>query len=179
MLVSGKVHLGSQVKVQVAAKELVAEEKQEESCCSLMTWSTITWKQDVKVVLLPPKTLSDDDFKVYEDKIKDEIKEHSVFPMYKTLNVLWCNNHKKLKNLERASKSDIYKGILSLKADEPKEKLIMEFWKEAGLKSLTLDEVLKKLMSEKGAGHKVMAMVTKSQEKIIIEEGKMKTEYRP
>ena len=168
MLVSGKVHLGSQVKVQVAAKELVAEEKQEKSCCSLMTWSTITWKQEVKDVLLPVKTLSDADFKVYEEKIEDEIKEHSVFPMYKTLNVLWCNNHKKLKNLERAC-------ILSLEADKPKEKLIMDFWNMAELKSLTLDEVLKQLMSEKGASDKVMTMVTKSQEKIIIEEGKMKT----
>jgi hypothetical protein len=140
-----------------------------------MTWSTITWTQNVERVLLPLRKLSDDDFKVYEDKIVDEIKEHSVFPMYKTLNVLWCNNHKKLKNLERASKSEIYKGILSLKADEPKEKLIMDFWNMAELKSLTLDEVLKQLMSEKGASDKVMTMVTKSQEKIIIEEGKMKT----
>jgi hypothetical protein len=178
MLVSGKVHLGSQVKVQVASKELVAEEKQEKSCCSLMTWSTITWTQKIDAVHLPLKKLSDDDFKVYEDKIEDEIKEHSVFPMYKTLNVLWCNNHKKLKNLERASKSETYKGILSPQADEPKEKLIMDFWIMAGLKSLTLDEVLKQLMSEKGAGDKVMAMVTKSQEKIIIEEGKMKTEEK-
>ena len=140
-----------------------------------MTWSTITWTQKIDAVHLPLKKLSDDDFKVYEDKIEDEIKEHSVFPMYKTLNVLWCNNHKKLKNLERASKSETYKGILSPQADEPKEKLIMDFWIMAGLKSLTLDEVLKQLMSEKGAGDKVMAMVTKSQEK-IIEEGKMKTE---
>jgi len=177
MLVSGKVHLGSQVKVQVAAKELVAEEKQEKSCCSLMTWSTITWKQEVKEVLLPLKKLSDDDFKVYEEVIIAEIKEHSVFPMYKTLNVLWRNNHKKLKNLERASKSDIYKGILSEKADEPKKKLIRDFWIMAGLtESFTLDDVLNQLMSEKGAGDKVMTMVTKSQEKIIIEEGKMKTE---
>jgi hypothetical protein len=81
-----------------------------------------------------------------------------------------------LKNLERASKSEIYKGILSLKADEPKEKLIMDFWIMAGLKSLTLDEVLQQLVSEKRAGDKVMAMVTKSPGKIIIEEGKMKTE---
>jgi hypothetical protein len=176
MLVSGKVHLGSQVKVQVATKKLDAEEKQEKSCCSLMKWSTITWTQKVEWVLLPVKKLSDADFKVYEDKIEDEIKEHSVFPMYKTLNVLWCNNHKKLKNLERASKSETYKGILSREADEPKEKLIMDFWIKAELNSLTLDEVLKQLMSEKGAGDKVIAMVTKSQEKIIIEEGKMKTE---
>ena len=52
----------------------------------------------------------------------------------------------------------------------------MDFWIKAELNSLTLDEVLKQLMSEKGAGDKVIAMVTKSQEKIIIEEGKMKTE---
>jgi hypothetical protein len=51
----------------------------------------------------------------------------------------------------------------------------MDFWNMAELKSLTLDEVLKQLMSEKGASDKVMTMVTKSQEKIIIEEGKMKT----
>ena len=177
MLVSGKVHFGSQVKVRVASKELNADEKQEKSCCSLMTWSTITWEQKFQTVLLPIKKLSDADFKVYENKIEDEIKEHSVFPMYKTLNVLWCNNHKKLKNLERASKSEMYKGILSYKADEPKEKLIMDFWIMAGLKSLTLDEVLQQLMSEtKGSGDKVMTMVTKSQEKIIIEEGKMKKE---
>ena len=141
-----------------------------------MTWSTITWTPRVEWVLLPVKKLSDADFKVYKDKTGDEIKEHSVFPMYKTLIVLWCNNHKKLKNLERASKSETYKDILSHKADEPKEKLIMDFWIKAELNSLTLDEVLKQLMSEKGAGDKVIAMVTKSQEKIIIEEGKMKTE---
>ena len=141
-----------------------------------MTWSTITWTQKIDTVHLPLKKLSDADFNVYEAKIEDEIKEHSVFPMYKTLTVLWCKNDKKLKNLLRASKSETYQGILSPKADEPKEKLIKDFWIMAGLKSLTLDEVLQQLVSEKRAGDKVMAMVTKSPEKIIIEEGKMKTE---
>ena len=57
-----------------------------------MTWSTITWTPRVEWVLLPVKKLSDADFKVYKDKTGDEIKEHSVFPMYRTLNVLWCTS---------------------------------------------------------------------------------------
>ncbi len=87
ILVSGKVHLGSQVQVQVVSKKLVVEKEQEEKCLSLLTWSTITWTQEVETVHLHVKKLSDADFNVYEDKIEDEIKEHSVFPMFKTLMV--------------------------------------------------------------------------------------------
>jgi len=98
-------------------------------------------------VTLPLTVMTNADFETYGNTIHKEINEHSIFPMYKALGVLWAENGAKMKKLEMASKSETYKGILSLEADAPKETLITNFWTQHDI-HWTVDEVLQQLKSE-------------------------------
>lgn len=140
MLVSGGIWPCEPAVVHVAS-ELHTEVKEESSCC--LSWQSIAIKQNVNEYKFPRTPMSQGDFDVYSEKIMDEIQEHSVFPMYKSLAALWKDSPKKLKNLVRASGDPIYNQVLSPEADEPKVQLLKDFLSSVQCK-VALEEMLER-----------------------------------
>jgi hypothetical protein len=128
MLVSGALSMVDPFHVKIANEMDGAEESMDSACC--FSWKVQTWSQATETMQIPLNPRPPEDFNIFRNKIEEEMKEHTVIPVYTVLSQQWRGNPKKLKNLVRASTCDFYRPVISQHADEPKIELCNRFLKD-------------------------------------------------
>eukprot|EP00930_Biecheleria_cincta_P037913 TRINITY_DN26060_c0_g1_i2.p1 TRINITY_DN26060_c0_g1~~TRINITY_DN26060_c0_g1_i2.p1 ORF type:complete len:856 (-),score=193.09 TRINITY_DN26060_c0_g1_i2:233-2755(-) len=172
MLVSGDLTQGTQITVSVASDIQLKEEKGKELGCCL-AYKVVKVVQTVEEHNFPQTVIAAEDFKVFKDKVEEEIREHLVIPMYAILKSHWADNAKKLKNLARASLDEKYKPVISEEADKPKLQLFQDFLNDVSSKADAMELFHRKL--EEVAGAPLAEMLEKQQQAeladIIVDAG--------